>query len=56
MTDTTTAKDLCNSEFINAFRAYKKRKREWQVKMQVKLAQEEEEIRRKRESLYTEFV
>ena len=55
-TTTTTAKQLVYSEFVNAFRSYKKRKREWQAEMQVKLAQEEEEIRRKRESLYTEFA
>lgn len=53
---TNTANQLVYSEFVNAFRSYKKRKSEWQAKMQVKLAQEEEEIRRKRESLYTEFV
>lgn len=36
--------------------AYKKRKREWQAEMQVRLAEEEEEIRRKREALYAEFI
>ena len=55
---TTTSKpqQIVYSEFLNAFRAYKQRKREWQETMQVKLAQEEEEIRRKREELYAELV
>jgi len=43
-------------DFVQAFRAYKKRKREWQARMDVKLAKEEEEIRRKREALYAEYV
>lgn len=47
---------LSYSEFVNAFCAYKKRKREWQAEMQVRLAEEEEEIRRKREALYAEFI
>ena len=55
---TTTSKpqQIVYSEFLNAFRAYKQRKREWQETMQEKLAQEEEEIRRKREELYAELV
>lgn len=42
-------------DFVRAFRAYKQRKREWQARMEIKLAQEEEEIRRKREALYAEY-
>ena len=53
---TSTPQQIAYSEFVSAFRAYKQRKRKWQEAMQEKLAQEEEEIRRKRESLYTEFV
>ncbi len=58
MADATTLKpqQIVYSEFLSAFRAYKQRKREWQEAMQVKLAQEEEEIRRKREELYAELV
>ena len=56
--ETTTPKtrESVYNEFVNAFRSYKKRKREWQAEMEVKLAKEEEEIRHKRESLYTEFA
>ena len=42
-------------DFIQAFRAYKRYKREWQARMEVKLAEMEEEIRRKREALYAEY-
>ena len=58
MADAKTSKQQQNvySDFLKAFRAYKQRKREWQEAMQVKLAQEEEEIRRKREALYAELV
>ncbi|MBR3513600.1 MAG: hypothetical protein IKO12_04180 [Bacteroidaceae bacterium] len=41
--------------FVQAFRSYKKRKREWQDRMAVVLTQEEEEIRRKREALYADY-
>ncbi|MBR1468650.1 MAG: hypothetical protein IJ605_00830 [Prevotella sp.] len=41
--------------FRNSIRAYKEYKREWEARMAEKLAQEEEEIRRKRESLYAEY-
>ncbi len=51
-----TFKNRTRDEIIAAFRSYKQRKREWQASMEIKLAQEEEEIRRKRESLYAEFV
>ena len=58
MANATTSKpqQIVYSEFLNAFRSYKQRKREWQEAMQVKLAQEEEEIRSKREALYAELV
>ena len=56
--ETTTPKtrESVYNEFVNAFRSYKKRKREWQAEMEVKLAKEEEESRHKRESLYAEFA
>ena len=57
MTTTPTQnKDIVFRDFVNAFRSYKKHKREWQAKMEVELAKEEEEIRQKRESLYVEYV
>ena len=42
-------------DFVRAFRAYKKKKREWQEKMELKLAKEEEDIRLKRKTLYAEY-
>ncbi len=39
----------------SSIRAYKEYKREWEARMVEKLAQEEEDIRRKRESLYAEY-
>ena len=53
--ETTTKQKQLYQNFITAFRLYKKRKREWQERMEVELAQEEEEIRRKREVLYAEY-
>lgn len=41
--------------FRSSIRAYKEYKREWEARMVEKLAQEEEEIRRKREALYAEY-
>lgn len=52
---TSQAKEPVYGEFVRAFRAYKQRKREWQARMEVKLAKEEEEIRHKREALYAEY-
>ena len=54
ITNASTQEQLFNN-FVQAFRAYKKRKREWQARMDVKLAKEEEEIRRKRDTLYAEY-
>ena len=42
-------------DFIQAFRAYKQYKREWQARTEAKLEKLEEEIRRKREVLYAEY-
>lgn len=53
--ETTTKQKQLYQNFVTAFRLYKKRKREWQERMEVELAQEEEEIRRKREVLYAEY-
>lgn len=55
-TTATKTREVVYSEFVNAFRTYKQRKRKWQAAMEVKLAKEEEEIRRKRELLYAEFA
>jgi len=53
---TSTPQQIAYSEFVSAFRAYKQRKRKWQEAMQEKLAQEEEEIRNKRETLYADLA
>jgi hypothetical protein len=48
-TTTFTPEDWAQHEkFVQAFRAYKKYKREWQAEMEVKLTKREEEIRRRR--------
>lgn len=44
-----------HEKFVEMFRAAKKRKREWQAKMEIKLAEEEEAIFRKRQALYAEY-
>lgn len=47
-----TAEDWVKHEkFVQAFRAAKQRKREWQARMEVKLAKREEEVRRRREEI-----
>ena len=43
-------------KFLQSLRDYKERKRKWRNQMDVVLAKEEEEIRRKREMLYAEYV
>lgn len=48
-------KDQLYQKFVLALRAHKKRKHEWQERMDVVLAQEEEEIRRHREVLYANY-
>lgn len=55
MKATTTSQQQFFGDFVKAFRAYKRHKREWQAQMEIKLAKEEEAIRRKREVLYTEY-
>ena len=37
-----------HEKFVQAFRAAKQRKREWQARMEVELTKREEEIRRRR--------
>ena len=53
--ETATLQKQTYSNFVQAFRAYKKRKREWQAQMEVKLAQEEADIQLKRKALYAEY-
>ena len=55
METTVLQKDQLYQNFVQAFRAHKKRKREWQDRMSVVLAQEEEDIRRQREVLYADY-
>jgi len=53
--ETATLQKQTYGNFVQAFRAYKKRKREWQAQMEVKLAQEEADIQLKRKALYAEY-
>ena len=53
--EATTQQEQLYHSFVKALRTYKKRKREWQDRMEVVLAREEEEIRRKREVLYADY-
>lgn len=55
MEPTVPNKEQLYNDFVKAFRTYKRRKREWQERMEVVLAAEEEEIRRKREVLYADY-
>ena len=55
MEATTTQQEQLYHNFVKALRTYKKRKREWQDRMEEVLAREEEEIRRKREVLYADY-
>lgn len=55
MEATKTTQQQLFGDFVEAFRAYKKHKREWQARMEIKLAEEEEYIRNKREVLYAEY-
>lgn len=46
---TFTTQDWAEHEkFVQMFRAAKQRKREWQAKIEVKLAEKEERVRRRR--------
>ncbi len=46
---------LEHERFVQMFRAAKRRKREWQARMEVKLAKEEEEIRKRRAAVNALF-
>ena len=49
---TFTAQDWTEHEqFVQMFRAAKQRKREWQVKMEVTLAEKAQKIRKRREEI-----
>ena len=50
-TEFTTEDWAKHEKFVQAFRAAKQRKREWQARMEVKLAKREEEVRRRREEI-----
>ena len=50
---TFTAQDWTEHEqFVQMFRAAKQRKREWQAKMEVTLAEKAQKIRKRREDSY----
>ena len=52
MTPIYTAQDWAEHEqFVQMFRAAKQRKREWQQKMEVVLAEKAEKIRKRREEI-----
>ena len=52
MTPNYTAQDWAEHEqFVQMFRAAKQRKREWQSKMEVLLAEKAEKIRKRREEI-----
>ena len=52
MTQNFTSQDWAEHEqFVQMFRAAKERKREWQQKMEVALAEKAEKIRKRREEI-----
>ncbi len=52
MTPNYTAQDWAEHEqFVEMFRAAKQRKREWQARMEILLAEKAEKIRKRREEI-----
>lgn len=53
---TFTPEQLARHEkFVNIFRAAKQRKREWQAKMDIVLAEKEEKVRKRRAEIEAMF-